>query len=506
MPIARLICFSALLCACRESALKLEGQHGTPATALDLPADKNLSGEFNGAEDTVFIRVRLKEPVMLRAELSAARGVDSSLVVFNPPDKLLSESDDNGSSLAEEIAPIYLPAGDSLLRIRGKGGEHAAFTFFYRTFQAPADVEREPNNSTEAANPVSGTRATGFYGPELDRAGSAREREKDCFVKELAIADKKTVNVKLTGVEGILSSLTIRGADGKELMREEASAAGAPLAVGPFHPVGAKFFVCVAAVKTMQKHSRDYYDLTFTFGEAMQKSETEPNNSPQTAGEMLQDQIEGVVSTFTDADFFLFRNRREYPISLRVDLEGTVTSQLALTAVKQGQTAQLIEDSAPKSEVVENIRLEAGETVLLSVKNRAKLKKKNFKPAPYILKLQETQASDENETEPNSAPEKADTLVDLTQKWGFLNPMGDVDYYRLKLPAAAERQLVFESKIDCKIRIEHLRGAKSIAVEKQPQNIRYKAFFENDDLIKVQCLGQKAKPGERAYRIALTEP
>lgn len=495
-----------ILVSCKESATKLVGSHASPATALELAADQNLSGEFNGAEDTVFIRVRLKEAVMLRAELSAARGVDSALAVFNPPDKMLFEADDNGSSLAEEVAPVYLPAGESLIRIRGKGGDHAPFIFFYRTFNAPLDIEREPNNTPETATHVAGLRATGFYGPEFDKASTVREREKDCFVKELKDAEKKTLSVKLTGVDGVLSSVVVRNADGKEILRQEAITTGGPLTAGPVALQGARVFVCIAAVTTMRKPSRDYYDLTLSFGEAAQKSEIEPNNTPGTASIIAEDQIEGVISAFADSDYFTYHNRREYPISLRIDLESENAAALALTAAKPAQALQLFEDSAVKGEVAENIRLEAGETVTLSVKSRTKLKKKNFKITPYTIKLQETQATDENETEPNATADKADGLVDLTQKWGFINPPGDVDYYRLKLTAAVERDLSLESKIDCKIRLEHLRGSKTIGTQSAAQNVRYKATFEKDDLIKVQCLGQKPNPRERAYRIALTEP
>lgn len=507
MPRKALCVFAFLIFSgCKESAPKLTGAHSTPETAYDLAVDKTVSGVFDGADSSIFIRVRLKEGAMLRAELSAARGVDTSLAVFNPPDKLLFEVDDAGSSLPEEIAPVFLPGGDTLIRLRGKGGEQSAFTFFYRTFQAPSDIEREPNNSAASANSMAGLHAAGFYGPEFDRRGQVREREKDCFVKENTDTENKVLHIKLTGVEGILSSVTLKDAADKELLRQEATAAGAPLFVGPVALPAGKFYVCVAAVTTMRKQSRDYYDLTLSFGAATQKGEIEPNDSPGTASAIPEDQIEGVISSFTDGDYFTYRNRREYPVSLRVELESASAGVLSLSTAKTGQALQLFEDSAAKSEVAENIRLEAGEGVIISVKNRTKLKKKNFKSTPYTLKLQETQASDENETEPNHTVDRADGLVDLTQKWGFINPVGDVDYYRLKLSAPAERILTLESKIDCKIRLEHLRGAKSLAVQSAPQNVRYKALFEKDDVVKVQCVGQKSNPAERAYRIALTEP
>lgn len=501
-----LCAFALFLAACKEAAPKLTGNHASPETAYELGVDKTVSGVFDGADASIFIRVRLKEAAMLRAELSAARGVDSSLAVFNPPDKLMFEVDDAGSSLPEEITPVFLPAGDTLIRLRGKGGEQSAFTFFYRTFQPPSDIEHEPNNSAATANTITGLHMAGFYGPEFDRRGPLREREKDCFVKENTDTEKKALQIKLTGVDGILSSLTLRDAADKELLRQEATAAGAPLFVGPVSVPSGKFYICVAAVTTMRKQSRDYYDLTLTFAAPTQKGEIEPNDSPGTASAILEDQIEGVISTFTDSDYFSYRNRREYPVSLRIELESASQGSLSLSTVKTGQALQLFEDSAAKTEVAENIRLEAGEGVIISVKNRAKLKKKNFKPTPYTLKLQETQASDENETEPNHTIDRADGLVDLTQKWGFINPVGDVDYYRIKLSASAERVLTLESKIDCKVRLEHLRGGKSVAVQSAPQNVQYKALFEKDDVVKVQCVGQKSNPAERAYRIALTEP
>ncbi|MFO1471285.1 MAG: hypothetical protein U1F27_09630 [Turneriella sp.] len=83
--------------------------------------------------------------------------------------------------------------------------------------------------------------------------------------------------------------------------------------------------------------------------------------------------------------------------------------------------------------------------------------------------------------------------------------MGDVDFYRLKLDAPAIRQLVLESKIACKLKLEHLRGGKSLAISSAQSNLKYSATFETDDLLKIQCVAQKPNPAERAYRLALVE-
>ncbi len=504
---ASLVCIALLALHCKAKPIKLEGTYDTPQTAFDLAADKTLSGTFNQGDSTIFIRVKLSAPAMFRAELSSARGSDSSITVFSPPEQAIVTADDNGSSLPEEISPVYLAAGITLVRIQAKSDEAADFQFFYRVFNAPSDVEREPNNTPATANALATLHATGFHGPLYTRTEKEKLRERDCFSRQNTSAEATLVSARLTGVEGITGVVSFLDAAGNEIHRQEAAGAGQPLETSPvFLQAGAQLIVCVSSARLERATSRDYYDLYLVLADITRKSEIEPNNSLAAASRMTEDSIAGQISAIGDVDYFTWINRKEYPVLVNVSLEAPFIETLRLTVVRKGEREQVFENSAVRQEIAENVKLEAGEQLTLGVRGRAKIKKKEFKPALYALKINESQFNDDSETELNDNAANADVLIDLAQKWGFTNPPGDVDFYRLKLEAPVTRQLVFESKIACKVKLEHLRGGKSLAISSAQANLKYSATFETDDLLKIQCVGQKANPAERAYRLALVEP
>ncbi|MBL8033717.1 MAG: hypothetical protein JNJ69_08460 [Leptospiraceae bacterium] len=493
--------------ACKPKPLKLTLAHNSAQTAFDLPIDTVVQGAISTGESVVFLRVRLAQPQMLRAELPAVRAVDSSITVFHPGERELFTIDDNGSSLPEEIYPVLLPAGDTLLRLRFRAEEPAEFRFFYRVFNPPSDTEREPNNTPETANAITGMHATGFHGPVYAFADKEKNRERDCFSKSPATNDAVLVSAKLTGVEGVTGAVSFHDAAGKEIHREEAGSAGAALETSPvFVAAGTSFIICVASARPVPPSSRDYYDLTLSFSDLSHRGEAEPNNRPENASRITADSLTGQISTQQDVDYLVWVNKRDYPVIVNATLESPQVAVLRLEAVRKDDVALVFEDSAVAQEVAENIRVEAGEQLLLALRVRPKLRKKDFKPAAYTVKINESQFNDDSEFENNGNAARADTLVDHAQKWGFINPPGDVDFYRLKVDAPVERQLVFESKIPCKVRLEHLRAGKTIAGNTALSNVKYSALFEKDDLVRVQCVGQKPNPPERAYRLALVEP
>lgn len=502
-----LIFIAAMVFACREKISRVEGIHDSVQTALDLAADRTIQGNFARGQSVVYFRVKLNQATMLRGELTAARGADSSITVFHPPGNTILAVDDNGSSLAEEIPPVYLTAGETVIRIEAKSEEPAEYRFFYRTFNAPTDVEQEPNNSAATANPITGLHAAGFHGPQYFLSGREKLRERDCFSKQNTASEPVLVSAKLTGVDGITGSVAFLDMAGNEIYRQDAADIGHPLETSPvFLPASAPLVVCVSSARPQRPATRDYYELTLSMTDIMRKSEIEPNNTAATATRISEDTIAGQITTITDMDFLSYVNKREYPVIVNVSLESAALNELRLVTARDREGEIIFEDSAAKNEIAENIRLDAGEKLTLSVRVRPKIKKKDFKPAAYTIKINESQFNDDNESENNGTPERADLLVDHAQKWGFINPPGDIDYYRLGLEAPGERVLVFESKIACKIRLEHLRQGKPVAIMTGIANVKYPAGFQKDDLVRLSCVGQKPNPAERAYRLALTEP
>jgi hypothetical protein len=101
---------------------------------------------------------------------------------------------------------------------------------------------------------------------------------------------------------------------------------------------------------------------------------------------------------------------------------------------------------------------------------------------------------------------RADSLIDATYKWGFINPPQDVDYYRLQLTETLHRQLRLESKLGCRLSLEHLRAGKIVKVTRGKAPLVYEADFASGDLLRLTCVDIVTQPADRAYRIALSEP
>lgn len=500
-----LLILPLLAFACREKTARLAAAHDTAETAYSLAADRPVTGQLVIGENRVYFRVHLAEPGMFRAELSAVRGADTRLEILNARAELLHAADDHGSSLAEEIYPVFLAAGDYLLRVSADAAQAEWFTFFYRLFKAPADVEREPNNSPETATVVAATHASGFHGAEFFWQAREKSREQDCF-RFAAVSESRAQAVfTLTGVDGFAAALQVFDPAGDVLVAGESEKPGQLTVVGPVAvPADRVFTVCVRAMRRQANASRDYYDLEMRLANVQLRSESEPNNSRETAAEIAADSMQGSLSSTSDTDYFYWQNRRDYPVILRVDLTGAVPQLLRLEA-STGQGLRTFEGSAERGEVADNLRVEAAERVLLLVRCSGRCNRRTFRPVSYRLGLDESQATDENETEPNDSPERAETLVDLTQKWGFMNPRGDIDCFRLSVAQPTVRDVLVEAKLGCRLRLEHVRSGKSLAISTGKGRILYNAEFAKDDILRLTCI-DAALSADRSYRLSVNEP
>jgi hypothetical protein len=501
-----LLLISFLWIGCREHPVELVAAHDSPTTAFPLSANQRVKGKLQPGNNTVYFSLKLEEQAMLRAELSAVRGADTQLQILDTRGDVLITANDHGSSLAEEIYPVFLAAGNYLLLLSASAEAVAEFTLFYRLFRPPPDIEREANNTPETATLVAATHASGFYGGEFFINGKEKSPEQDCFRFHIQAEGKSRASFTLTGVDGYTAILRVLNRAGDVLAAAKSEKPGALLSVGPVAiPEDRQLTACVRATRRELNASRDYYDLDMRLSDVEISSESEPNNSLKTAGQIAAETMEGNLAAINDVDYFYWQNRREYPVILRVELASRAVQLLQLEA-GSGQVLRSFAGSAKESEVADNLRVEPGERIILVVRCSSKCNRKTFKPVSYRLRLDESQATDENESEPNDSPEQAEVLVDLTQKWGFINPFGDMDYYRLSLSQNAVRDVIVESKLNCRLRLEHLRGGKVLAVSAGKGKVIYNAELAQGDLLRLQCTGNSSAAAERSYRLSLNEP
>lgn len=491
--------------SCKKKSVVLTQNHDTPKTAFVLANDTEITGNFRVGPNSIYIQVVLEKAAMFRAELSAAEGVDSKLEVFDPLLRSVTTVDDVGVSQKEEMYPIYLNAGEALIHIEGTAAKETAFRFFYRTFQPPLGIEKEPNQNLSSATVVEGNHASGFYGPQFFYSSDTKDKtsEKDCFRFPLNDSSVHQATLELTGVDGVRAHLELFGRDEKSFHEQSASKPGETIVVDAKKiPTGALFFACVNAEETEKNPSRDYYDLTLALKAVHAKSETEPNGKEAEANPVQGESMSGEISLFTDADFFSWKNTKDYPVVLRTELK--TTHPLYLTLKQETRTLNFVQ-TAHEGEIAENTRVHADETIYVSVQCGKKCVKKKFKPLDYTLTFQDQALNDAMEVEPNDTAKDADTLVDLTQKVGFLNPVGDIDWYRIESEGSVLRKVSVQSKIGCRMRLEHFRKRKTVAIASGLVNIDYRATLEKDDFLKISCAPLKKPPTDRSYVLSINE-
>ncbi len=493
-----------LLSACRESARKLTSAEIFSGAPIELSNDQVLTGLLPPGATKVVVRLRVAEAQMLRAEVAAALGSDFTLKILQN-NAALAAVDDQPEDGAEELPPVLLAPGEAQIEISAKSAHQAPLQFFYRLFRAPANVEREPNQTPRSATAMAALHASGFYGPVSYGLGGDKIPEQDCFSYALAAEKRVFLDVRLSGVEGIEPSLLVYADDALSAPFSRTGKTGKHLQLTGLDISGAKkVTICVIGTKQRQTVSRDYYDLVLAFGATANHHEVEPNEKKETATEVAQGAVTGALASLKDADFFQYRNLRDYAVSLRVELQPKPPGQMRLMLHFADGREQKFERSAPSAEIAENVRLESGDQLFLAVRPGAAVKRLTA-PATYEVKISESQASDENEAEPNGTAASADTLVDATYKWGFINPPGDIDYYRLKVTGKVYRQVRIESKLACKLMLEHQRAGKTLKSISAVGTLAHEGDFRDEDLLRLACAGQKAEPAERAYRIALVE-
>ena len=89
---------------------------------------------------------------------------------------------------------------------------------------------------------------------------------------------------------------------------------------------------------------------------------------------MAQGAVTGALASLKDADFFQYRNLRDYAVSLRVELQPKPPGQMRLMLHFADGREQKFERSAPSAEIAENVRLESGDQLFLAVRPGAAVK------------------------------------------------------------------------------------------------------------------------------------
>ena len=193
-----------------------------------LGASGAASGYLAPAGDADWYRVRVAQPMVLSAQVSALDRADVELSVWTsakPGDKpvLVARANEGGVREGESLPAVGLPAGDSFIKIESaarnfggkwvRDGEDRQTLYHLTTTLSPDDgtSEREPDNDVQSAQVLTlPATVRGFIWPK---------RDVDVFRFHLE-AGHAPINVKLSAVRGLdlmLRLLEVQGKTGETI-------------------------------------------------------------------------------------------------------------------------------------------------------------------------------------------------------------------------------------------------------------------------------------------------
>lgn len=406
-----------------EFIAEIEPNNQPPGQTLAL--QQGVRGSLDGETDVDIYTVAVSQPGTLDARLSGIDGVDLILELRDPSGAVLARSDRGPAMIIEGIPNARVSAGAYQLVVsefvkkkkrkrrkkrrkgevepapEGRVGPSPVYELSARWAAEPeTGHEREPNELPElAAEIVVGDSGQGFLG-----------WSKDVDMWRLSVdgyAAEYSVDLDLTPVPGVTPTLTIRDHDGETLLERKgrkdlgltirnlvvarddtAGGAGGESSASEAEEAGEGRFYHVE-VRARRSNPLDAYQLHVAARLLDVGDESEPNDEPATAVELLDPETtggSGVLSpdspsdgvrqghlTIGDRDHFRVKAGDE-PMLLAVTVKPLGDADIELSVLIDGQVAAMIDGGkARASESLADVPIGAGKVAVVKVAGRGSL-------------------------------------------------------------------------------------------------------------------------------------
>ncbi len=500
-----------LFLSCYGTVSEVEPDNNQRKKAQIVKSDQTFEGSYYSAKgrDIDYLYLPVEKGHMIRGSLSGVKGIDGIVSMYRydkkTPFKIISDS---LSSLGEEFGPIWIEPPGVIITIQPKRNvnqpeyQELYYTFTPNIFAPSTPIEYEPNDTLETAQEIENQHMLGYYSNVF---ATPKRLERDFFYFDIKEKKKFSVNVKLSGVQGIDTIMRVFSKNYEKLKVIDEKAIGQGENLLSYGVQGPSRLYLGINSKDHKINPNQYYEIEITKSEYQSKNELEPNDTLNRASILKEDETSGEISDRHDVDYYSYKNENRWPVqlSLRIVPEDNLNPRLEF--IRRKKSKILFDDGGKdEDEGLSNRIIAAKENIYIKIFT---LDWEGSDSLPYKIILQAKQLVDNVEKEPNNKRIYANDVIPDSSVVGYINPNLDVDYFRLKTRKQDKFKILLDGIPDCRLSlsiadklgyVSRNRVSKSMG-----DGISLTGIIEPDGLIILQCKRSKDNLFAAPYNMSI---
>ena len=433
--------------------------NNTFAGARHVQVDAEIRSSYfsTGYADKDFYYYGIEQTSLVRVTLTAVKGVDSIIEIYNNKKKLIKRIDDSFSpSIEESIAPLiveppgfYVSVGSKKAMIKKEYlNEDHFYGLYVKSASIHGDFDKEPNDLINQATTIKKNQILGYYNKVR---GEIASKEIDFFLVELNKPIRYSVDIKLTGVSGTDSVLSLYNSRGVKLRSVDERGINQGEAINSYGMQGpTKLYLSVHA-KGSDINLDDFYELNVSAKQYEAKSELEPNDDISKSSLIKNKTTFAEISDQNDYDFYYYINNTKAGVELQAKFIPEDRLNIRVEIINQGlETIVLDDGSSEEYEALSNYLILPGKIIYFKVYT---LDWEGEEAQGYRIELKENKLAENSEREPNGSKKLATKIDSQDSIVGFINPNDDIDWFRFNTRKAIRHKILIEGISGCKLRL-----------------------------------------------------
>jgi hypothetical protein len=446
--------------SCKDKPIVEQEPNNSFSSATEVRVHSKIKGYIDKSDDQDIYRLEVVEPVILDITLSAVKGVNHALKIYsttNDKPLLIKVVDDLRKSSPERICNLFCQSGIYFISVL-----HGSKDIPRSNLETPYNLSllrREPgdneelevNDSAEMARPIDfDTVYSGYFSPSYNRLNENREnplREEDWYYIDINLDEKKPilVDVDLTGVPEINPMIYFIDSELYEISMSDTRGVGSGESLkGVGITTPGRYYVMITS-RNFGSNNDIPYNLQILKKEYDYSIEMEPNNTPENASTIVDNQINGTISPEGDVDYFLYRvteNVSLYRIEVEPPPEINIRMRIYNAMLKK--LYEIDNNKNDKGEIMPNAFIEGDFFIEVYSDQRV-----YDQEHPYSISVSSMPYSGDSEIELNDTISRA-TKIKGDAIVGYTSRKDDVDYYYLE----------YTTRVRCNFTIRGIKNSK----------------------------------------------
>ncbi len=455
-----LIIFFSFIISCKLTKSSEIEPNNTFTNANPIEINKAITGYLDSENDIDNFIMNVNEEQILKIELSGIKGVNHAIYIYkndNPKPQLLKVIDDNRKSAPETFANLYVQSGQYIFTITHgsrdikKGNTETPYTLMI-TSRSFLNEEKEPNDNLNSATEIGDKSITlGYFSPaqnNLNNDEKNKMKEIDWYKFNINISDNipALIDLKLSGVSGVDSMITILNSGMEELLTVDSAGTGEGEMISDFGIKESGTYYLQVSSKNFLFNHENPYELKLDYKTYDQNSELEPNNSFEKSNVISNNIISGKINGTSDQDFFQFTppfNNKFYKIKcagsdgLNIIMKIYDNNRNKLFEINNAGPGE--QEHIPYFLIKNSIYISISASSLSAADSR------------YTLDIEKYDSNELLDVEPNNTKATANFLDKKIT--GFITYKNDIDYYLIKSEEKKKVKIIVKGVKDGKIRV-----------------------------------------------------